>query len=157
MAILVLASDMQADSVQQAGMALGIIYDDIVPRGEGVDGGNDALIAEIVEECIFLLLEFSEYPLQLLVIAGVAGHHPGAHRVSQSPVRRSLCICLPDLRVIGQSQVVVQGPVQYRDAVECHMRSQFTLETRIHVVAETLLEILAYRASGISLDPVENI
>ena len=156
-AILVLAADVEPDAVQKTGVALGVIDDDVVAGGQGVDGRDYALVAEVVEEGVLLLLEVGEYPLELLMIAGVAGHHPSSHRVSESPVGRRLGVRLPDLGMVGQAEVVVQVPVQDRNPVECHVRPELAFEAGVHVITETLLKILADRAAGISFDPVKNV
>ena len=156
-AVFVLAADMEADSVQQAGMALGVIDYDIMATRQSVDSRDDTLITEVVEESVLLLLEVGEYLLELLMVAGVSRHHPGSHRICKTPIGSSLRVSLADLRMVGQAKIVVKGPVKHRDTVEGHVGPQLTLETGIHVITETLLEILANRATGISLDPVENI
>ena len=156
-AIFVLAAYMEADAVQKAGVTLGVIDDDVVTRGEGVDGRNDTLIAEIVQEGVFLLLELRELALESLVIAGVARHHTRAHRIREAPLCGGLGIGLADLRMVGQSEIIVETPVEHRHAVESHMRAELTLETRIHIVAESLLEILSDRTSRVPFDSVKNI
>ena len=155
--IFVLFADVQADAVQQAGVALGVIDDDVVARGQRVDRGHDALVAEVVEERVLLLLEFGEGLLELLVIAGMAAHHAGAHRVRQAPLRRRVGVRLADSRVVGQAQVVVQAPVEHRGAVEDHVGAEFALQTGIHIVAEALLEILSDRAAAVAFDSVKNV
>ena len=70
--ILVLAADMQTDTVEQTCVALGVINDHIVTCGKSVNGRNDSLISEVVEISIFLLLELSEHLFKLLVVSGVA-------------------------------------------------------------------------------------
>ena len=106
-AVFVLAADMEADAVQQAGMALSVIDDDVVTGRERVDGGHDTLVAEVEEEGVFLLLEVGEDFLQLLVIAGVTRHHAGAHRISETPVGRRLGVCLADLGMVREAEIVI--------------------------------------------------
>ena len=107
-AVLVFAADMETDTVKQASVALGVIDDDIVTACQGINRGDDTLVAEIVKERVLFLLEISEYLLQFLVITGVAGHHSGSHRISQSPVCRRLGVRLADLRMVGESKIVVK-------------------------------------------------
>ena len=71
-AVFVLAAGVQANSVQQAGVSLIVVHYHVVPRGETVDGGHNALIAEVEKECILFTLEVGEHLLQLLVILGMA-------------------------------------------------------------------------------------
>ena len=66
----------ETDSVKEAGVALCIIDNDVMTAGEGIYGGDDSLIAEVEEECIFLLLEIGEHLFQPLVLAGVPRKHP---------------------------------------------------------------------------------
>ena len=70
--ILVLAADVQTDTVQKAGMGLCIIHDDIVACGKTIDCGDDSLIAEVEKEGILLLLEISEHLLKFLMESGMA-------------------------------------------------------------------------------------
>ncbi len=156
-AVLELLADVQADAVQQAGVAFGVIDDDVVARGQRVDRGHDALVAEVVEEGVLLLLEFGEGLLELLVIAGVAAHHAGAHRVRQAPLRRRLGVRFADGRVVSQAQVVVQTPVKHRGAVEDHVGAEFALQAGIHIIAEALLEILSDGAAAVAFDSVKNV
>ena len=143
---LVFFPDMETDSVKEAGVALCIIDNDVMTAGEGIYGGDDSLIAEVEEEGIFLLLEIGEHLFQPLMLAGVPRKHPRAHRISQAPFGCSLCIHPAYFGMVGQAEIVVQAPVEHRNPVESHMRAQFALKTRIHVVAESLLEILSDRA-----------
>ena len=156
-AIFVFAADVQADTVQQAGMALGIVNDDVVARGEGIDRRDNALIAEVIQEGVLLLLEVGENLFQFLVITRVTGHHAGAHRIGKAPVRRRLGVGFAHLGVVGQAEVVVQGPVQHGDAVKGHVRAQLAFQAGVHVVTETLFEILADRATAVAFDTIKNI
>ena len=146
-AVLVLLSDMQAYAVEQAGMALRVVHDHVVARRKGVDSRHYALVAEIVEEGVLLLLEPGEHLLELLVVACMAGHHAGAHGIGEAPLGGCLGVRLAHLGVVCQAEVVVEAPVQYGNSVESHVGAELSLETGIHVVAVTLLEILAYRAA----------
>ena len=156
-AVFVLVADVEADAVQEAGMALGVIDDDIMARDQRVNGGNDALVTEVEKEGVLLLLEIGEHLLQLLMVTGVAGHHPGAHRIGKAPVGRRLGVRLADLRMVGEAEVVVQAPVQDRNAVEDHVGAEFTLEPGIHVITESLVEILPDRAARIAGDSVKDV
>ena len=71
-AVLVLAADVQTDTVQKAGMGLCIIHDDIVTCGKTIDCGDNSLIAEVEKEGILLLLEISEHLLKFLMESGMA-------------------------------------------------------------------------------------
>ena len=146
-AVFVLAAGVETDAVHEAGVALGVIDDDVVPVGDGVYGGDDALVAEVEEEGVLLLLEVGEHLLQLLVIPGMAGHHAGAHRICEAPLCGSLGVGLAHLGMVGQSKVVVEAPIEDFLAVEDHMGTQLALETGIHIIAECLVEILSERTA----------
>ena len=148
---------MEADAVQQAGMALGVVYDDVMPGGKCVDGGDDTLIAEIVKERVLLLLELRELTLESLVVTGMAGHHARTHRVSETPLRGGFRVSLAHLGMVGQSEIVVEAPVEHRHAVENHMGAEFALETGIHVIAEALLKVLSDRTARVPFDSVKNV
>jgi hypothetical protein len=58
---------MQTNTIKQAGVVLGIIDDNIVTTYEGVDGRDDALIAEVELKGSLLLLECCKATLKLFV------------------------------------------------------------------------------------------
>ena len=105
--VFVFAADVQTDSVKQAGMALSIVHDNVVAGEKGVDSRDYSLISEVEEVSILLLLEVGENLLEFLVIAGMAGHHAGAHRIGKAPVGCTLCISLAHLGMVCQTEVVV--------------------------------------------------
>ena len=156
-AIFVFAAHVQTYAVHKAGVALCVIYDDVVTGGQSVYGREYALITEVEQECVLLLLEVGEDFFEFLVIAGVTGHHSGTHRIGKTPIGCTLRISFADLRMVCESKIVVETPVEHLLAVEDHVRTEFSLETRIHVIAESLLEVLADRAAGIFRDSVENV
>ena len=59
--------------------------------------------------------------------------------------------------MIGKAKIIVQAPVKDRNTVEKHMRAQFPFQTGIHIIAEALFEILAYRAAGIAFNSFKNV
>ena len=87
----------------------------------------------------------------------MSSHHTGSHRIGQTILCSTFRISLAHFRMIGKSKIVVEAPIEHFLAVEHHMRAEFTLEARIHIVTERLLEILAYRATGILMDPVKYV
>lgn len=146
-AVLVLAADVETDSVKEAGVSLSVIDDHIVTGGKAVDRGDDSLIAEVEQERVLLLLEISEHPLKFLVQGGVAGKHTASHWIGQSPLSGALGVSLAHLRMVSESEIVVQTPVQDLFPVECHMRAKLALKFRIHIIAEALIEILSDRTA----------
>ena len=138
---------MKTDTVEQTSVALCVIDDYIMTRGKSIDRGNDSLISEVIEEGILFLLELSEHFLQLLMVSGIARQHSGAHRVSKTPLCGSFSIRFTHFRMVCKSEVVVQTPVQDLFSVENHVRSEFALKTRVHIIAVSLVEILADRTA----------
>ena len=72
MTVLVLAADVETDSVKKAGMSLRVIDDHVMTGRKAVNRGDDALIAEVEKESVLLLLEVGEHPLKFLVQGGVS-------------------------------------------------------------------------------------
>ena len=138
---------MKTDTVEQTSVALCIIDDYIMTCGKSIDCGNDSLISEVIEEGILFLLELSEHFLQLLMVSGIARQHSGAHRVCKSPLCSCFSIRFTHFRMICKSEVVVQTPVQDLFSVENHVRSEFAFKTRVHIIAVSLVEILADRTA----------
>ena len=114
---------------------------------ECINSRNYALVTEVEQECIFLLLEVGKLSLELLVKRGVAGHHTASHRIGKAPFCCSFCIYLSDLRMIGETQIVVETPAEYLLAVEYHVGTELTFKLRIHVISECLLSVLSKRAA----------
>ena len=102
----------QTAAVDEAGVGLGVVHDNIVAGEQGVDSRDDTLIAEVEKECVLLLLELSQFSLESLVQGCLTGHHPGAHGISQSPTGCGLGVYLADLGMVGQSEIVVEAPAE---------------------------------------------
>ncbi len=145
---LELGADMEADTVQQAGVTFGIIDDDVVTAHQGIDRGQDALIAEVEQECGFFLLEIGEHPLELLVEDRLAGHHAASHRVGHTPAGGGLGIDLADLGMVREAQVVVQAPAQDFLPGEAHVGTEFAFEFGKCEITVSLVAILADGAAG---------
>ena len=154
---LELVADVEADAVQQAGVALGVIHDDVVPAHQGVDRGEDALVAEVEQEGGLLLLEVGEHPLELLVEGRLAGHHAAAHRVGHAPAGGGLGIDLADLGMVRQAQIVVQAPAQDFLPGETHVGTELTFELGESEIAVGLLAVLADGTAGGTAYLFENI
>ena len=154
---LELVADMEADAVQQAGVALGVIDDDVVPAHQGVDRGEDALVAEVEQEGGLLLLEVGEHPLELLVEGRLAGHHPAAHRVGHAPAGGGLAVDLADLGMVRQAQVVVQAPAQDFLPGEAHVGAEFALEFGECEISVGLVAVLADGTAGGTANLFENV
>ena len=70
--VLVLAADVETDSVKKAGMSLRVIDDHVMTGRKAVNRGDNSLIAEVEKESVLLLLEVGEHPLKFLVQGGVS-------------------------------------------------------------------------------------
>ena len=156
-AILVFAADVETDTVEQAGVALVVIDDHVVPAHQRVDGRDNALVAEVEEESVFLLLEVGQFAFEAFVERGMSGQHARTHRIREAPAGCGFTVDLADRRVVGQAQVVVEAPAENFLALEPHMGSQFSFQFGEHVVAEGLVTILSQRAAGIFCDSFKNI
>src|SRR5689334_1099281 len=110
MLIYITVTRMQAETIDNAGMALGIIHDHIVAAAKRIDSAHHTLIAIVKEHCIFLSYEFSQLMFKLLMVCRVPAHHAGAHWGSQSILCSCLCVSLANFRMISQAQVIVQAP-----------------------------------------------
>ncbi len=139
---------MQADTVAQAGVGLGVIDDDVASAHQRVDGGHDALIAEVELEGGFLVLEVGQFAFQLLVEGGLAGHHAASHRIGHTPAGGTFRVSFADLGMIGQAEVVVDAPAEHLLAVEAHVGTQFAFKLRECEIAVYLFTVLPDRATG---------
>ena len=57
----------QTAAVNEAGMSLRVVHDNIVAGEQGVDSRDDALISEVEQESVLLLLEFRQFSLKSLM------------------------------------------------------------------------------------------
>src|ERR1043165_4323186 len=100
MLIYIAMTGMQAQTVNNTRMALGIIYNYIMTTTKRIDCTYHALIAIVEEHCIFLAYEFSQLALKFFMICRVATHHTGAHWGSKAIFCGRVRICLTYFRMI---------------------------------------------------------
>ena len=62
MAVFVLLTKVQTDTVQKTSVALGIVNYHVVTGGQSVDSGDNSLISEVEKEGVLLLFELREHP-----------------------------------------------------------------------------------------------
>ena len=146
-----------AETVDQAGVSLAVVDDDVAQADDGVEDANLSLIAEVEQVAVLLVRILAQHRLNLLVQSGMAAHHTGTHRIGQAPAAGTLLVGGAHLRVVGQTQIVVQAPVQHLLAVERHLGTQLALELRKIEIAIGQLAILSQRTAGRLFDSFKNI
>ena len=147
----------QAQAVDDAGVGLGIVDDDVTRREQAVDDREHTLVAEVEQEGILLADEGGQLALELLVVFGLTAHHAGAHRGGHAELGGTLGIGLADLGVVGQAEVVVQTPVEHHLAPEKHMGADLALEFREGEIAVGIRHVLTDRSARIFLEAFKNI
>ena len=145
----------EAHPVEDAGVRFGIVNDHVVASAYGINDGNHPLVAVVEQEGIFLTHEIGQVPFQFFMFDGLSRHHAGTHRRSHAILGSRIGVGLPDLGMVGQSEVIVEAPNKHSLAPEIHVGTNFSLELRkrkiavghLHVAAkisEILLEFVKY-------------
>ena len=153
----VFLADMQTDTVQQTSVCLGIIYNHVVTTNQRVDGGQNALVTEVKQERSLFLLERRQTTLHLFVQGRLTGHHTATHRISHAPLGGCLCIGLTHLRMVCQTEIVIQTPAQHFLAIKAHVRSQLAFQLRESKITVRLLAVLTDRATRRFANLVKNV
>ena len=91
------------------------------------------------------------------MVLRLTAHHAGAHRSRHAELGSALGIGLAHLGVVGQTEVVVQAPVEHLLAAETHVRTDFALEFGECEITVGIGHVLANRAAGILLKTGKNI
>ena len=146
-----------AQTVDDAGVRLGIVDHHVARRQQAVDDGNHALVAEVEQESIFLAYESGQLAFQLLVVDRLTAHHAGAHRGGHAELGGTLGIGLAYFGQVGQTKVVVQAPVEHLLAPESHTGADFAFQLGESIVAVSIAHVLADRAAGVLFKAFENI
>ena len=146
-----------AETVDQAGVSLAVIDDDIAQADNGIKDTDLTLIAEVEQVAVFFVRVLAQHSLNLLVQSRVTRHHTGTHRISQTPAACTFLVGGAHLRIVGQTQVVVKAPVQDLLAVERHLGTQLAFELREIKIAIGQLAILSQRTAGRFFDSFKNI
>ena len=139
----------EAESVDDAGVRLGVVDDHVARGQQAVDDRDHALVAEVEQEGILLADELGELTLQLFVVNGLSAHHAGAHRGGHSEFGGAFGIRLAHFGMVGQSEVVVQAPVEHLLAPENHMGADFAFEFGESVITMGIRHILTDRSARI--------
>ena len=138
-------------------MGFVVVNYNVVTGCQAVYGGDYALITEVEQESVFLALKVGKHLLQLLVILGVPGKHTAAHRGGKAPFGHRAGLELAYLGMICKSEVIIEAPVEHRDTVENHMGAKLPFQAGIHIITESLLEILPDGAAAVAFYSVKNI
>ena len=141
-------ADVETDAVQQAGVRLCVIHDDVVAADKGIDGGEDALITEVELEGGLFVLEVGKLSFQLFVQRGLASHHTAAHRIGHTPAGSAFRVGFSDLGMVGQAEIVVDAPAKHVFAVETHVRAKFAFQLRECEITVNEFTILSDRTTG---------
>ena len=141
-----------AQSVDDAGMRLGIVNYGVAARQQAVDNGYHPLIAEVEQERILLAHEFRQTALQFLMVFGLPAHHACAHGSGHAELHGADGVGLAYLRMVGQSEVVVEAPVEDLLAAELHAGPYVALQLGECEIAVCIIDILPNRAAGIIPD-----
>ena len=147
----------QAQTVDDAGVGLGIVDHHVTRGQQAVDDREHALVAEVEQEGILLADKLGQLTLQLLVVLGLTAHHAGTHRGGHAELGGTLGIGLAHLGVVGQSEVVVQTPVQHHLAPEFHVGADLALQFRECEISVRIRHVLTDGSTGVLLEPVKNI
>ena len=142
----------QTQTVDNAGVRLGIIDDHIARSQQTVDDRDHALITEVEQEGILLTDELGELTLQPLVVNGLSAHHAGAHRGGHAELSGALGIRLAHLGMVCQSEVVVQAPVEHLLAPENHVGTDVAFEFGEGVITVGIRHVLTDRSARILLE-----
>ena len=144
----------QTHTVDDAGVRLGIVYHHVARSEQTVDNRNHALITEVEQERILLADECSQLTFELFVIFCLTAHHAGAHRGCHSEICGAFGIGLAHFGMIGQTQIVVEAPIQHRFAAESHVRTDGAFEFGEREISVAVFLVHTDRAAGILFESV---
>ena len=139
---------MQAHAVDDAGVRLGVVHDDIVAVHQRVDDAHHALVAEVEQQRVGLVHEVGQLVFQLLVQGGVAAHDARAHRVGHAVLGGAFGVGLAHFGVVGQAEVVVQAPGEHFFAAEHHAGLDFAFQLGKGEVAVGVVRVRARAGRG---------
>jgi len=118
----------KAEAVDDAGVAFGVVYDDVMAAAYGVDGAHNTLVAIVKQGGILFPFKGRQLSFQLLVIVAVTTHHTGSHGGGHTKLGGGFCVDLADLRVVGEAQVVIQAPDDLFFSPEIHPATDLSLQ-----------------------------
>src|SRR5258705_6652227 len=111
---------MQTQTINNAGMTFGIIYNYIMAAAQHINEADHSLVTVVQQYRIFFVNEGSEFSFQLFMQVTVATHHAGAHGLRQSIFFSSIGIRFSYFRMIGKAEIIVQAPYNNIFATEFH-------------------------------------
>ena len=143
---------MQTQTVDDAGVSLGVVDGNVARREQAVDDRDHTLITVVEQEGILLADKLCQFALELLVVLGLA-----AHGGSHTELCGTCGIGLAHLGVVGQTEVVVKAPVEHHLTAETHVGADLALQLREREISVHTLHVLADRTSCILFKSFENI
>ena len=138
-------------TIDDAGVALGVVNHNVAGRKQAVDNRDHTLITEVQKESVLLTNELCELALQLLVVLGLTTHHTSTHRGCHTKLLCTSCVGLTHLGVVSQTEVVVQTPVEHHLTAKTHMGTKLALQLGECKITVHQLHILTNRATGVLL------
>ena len=147
----------QTQAVDDAGMRLGVVNHHVAGSEQAVDDRQHALVAEVEQEGVLLADELGQLAFQPLVVFGLAAHHARSHRSRHAELGGAFGIGLAHLGMVGQSQVVVQAPVEHLLSPEHHVGTDLALEFREGEIAVSVRHVLTDRSARIFFEACKNI
>lgn len=139
-------SGVQSQSVDDAGVAFGVVYDNVMTAADGVDGAHDTLISIIEEGGVFLTFESGQLSFELFVVVAVSAHHAGTHGGCHAELGGGFCVYFAYFRVISEAKVVVKAPNYFFFSAEFHAAADLTFEFGEGEVTVCSFSVLTYRA-----------
>ena len=147
----------QTQTVDNAGMRLGVVDDHVARRQQAVDNRDHALITEVEQESVLLADELGQLAFELFVINGLTAHHAGAHRGRHTEFGCAFGVGLAHLRMVCQTEVVVQTPVEHLFAPENHVGTDLALQFGEREISVGVRHVLTDRSACIFFKACKNI
>ena len=147
----------QTQTVDNAGMRLGVVDDHVARRQQAVDNRDHALITEVEQESVLLADELGQLAFELFVINGLTAHHTGAHRGRHTEFGCAFGVGLAHLRMVCQTEVVVQTPVEHLFAPENHVGTDLALQFGEREISVGVRHVLTDRSACIFFKACKNI
>ena len=137
-------------------MALTVIDNHIMAAHQCLNGTLTPLITEVEQEGILFLHEVREVLLQFFMKLGLPTHHARPHGISHSPILGCIGVRFADIRMVGQSEVIVDTPNQHFFPPKHHPIGDVALKLGEGEIPVGILGMLA-KWSAVIADAVENV
>ena len=141
----VAVAGVKTESVDDAGVAFGVIDDDVVAAADGVDGAHYALVSVIEQSGVFLFFKGGQLVLQLFVIVAVSAHHTRAHGGSHAEFCGGFCVDLTYFGVVCKTKIIVEAPNYFFFSAEVHAAAYLTFQFGEGKISMRALPVLTYR------------